>query len=159
MTNLYTGLSTGPIDADANVINAIADEAIHIGDPVILVAAGTGELLPRVEPNGTQGAFCYGVVVDGDGDGRYDAGARGTSELVAAAAGDTVVVCTRGRCIVRVNGSTAAILMASKLTLDAVDGKAELGVAADEIFARALQAATGNEDLIACDVQREGADA
>jgi hypothetical protein len=159
MVNNYTGLSTGPIDADANVINAIADEAIHIGDPVILVAAGTGELLPRVEPNATQGAFCYGVVVDGDGDGRYDAGARGTSELVAAAAGDTVVVCTRGRCLVRVNGDSAAILMASKLTIDAVDGFAELGVAADEIFARALQATTGAADLIACDVQREGADA
>lgn len=158
MANLYTGLSTGPVDADANVINAIADEAIHIGDPIILVAAGTGELLPRVEPNATQGAFCYGVIVDGDLDGRYDTGARGASELVANA-GDTVVVCTRGRCLVRVDGAAAAILVASKLTLDAVDGQAELGVAADEIFARALQGSTVDGDLIACDVQREGADA
>ena len=152
MTDLYPGIFDGAVDESAVVINAIADEAITIGSPVILVAAGTGEQAPRVEPNDTQGAYCFGVCVGGQANGTYG----GSSETAASAAGEAVKVCISGRCKVRVNGSTGAISIGSKLTLDAVDGIAEVAAASDEVFARALQASTGASDFILCNVDQEG---
>lgn len=155
MTDLYTGLENGPTDggtAGNIVIEAIADEAIDLGSPVIIVAPGTGERLPRVEPNDTQGAHAFGVVVSGVVDGTFS----GSDQSAADAAGEAVSVCILGRCKVHVNGNTAAILVGSKLTIDAVDGIAELAAAADEVFGRAQQASTGASDFIVCNVNSEG---
>jgi len=152
MTDLYPGVYDGAVDEAATVINAIADESITIGSPVILVAAGTGELAPRVEPNASQGAWAYGVCVGGQDNGTYG----GSSEVAASAAGESVKICTKGRCKVRVNGSTGSIAIGAKLTIDAVDGIAEVAAASDEVFGRALQASTGASDFILCDVNSEG---
>ncbi len=152
MTDLYPGVFDGPVGAEAIVINCIADESITIGSPVIIVAGGTAELGPRVEPNATQGAPAFGVCVGGDANGTYG----GSSEAAASAAGEAVKVCVFGRCKVRVNGSTAAILVGSNLTIDAVDGIAELAAAADEVFGRALIASTGASDFTECFVNVSG---
>ncbi len=152
MTDLYPGIYDGAVDEAATVINAIADESITIGSPVIYVAAATGELAPRVEPNATQGARAYGVCVGGQDNGTYG----GSSEVAASAAGEAVKICISGRCKVRVNGSTSAISIGSKLTIDAVDGIAEIASSADEVFGRALQASTGASDFILCMVDGEG---
>ena len=64
MTDKYPGLFDGAIDERAYVINAIADEQITIGSPVIIVTPGTGNPLPRVEPTDSQGAYIYGICVD-----------------------------------------------------------------------------------------------
>lgn len=151
MTDKYPGLYRGAFPG-AQTINAIADEAIAVYSPVIFVAAGTGEYSPRVEPNDTQGANAAGVVVDGDNRGI----AGGSDENSASAAGETVVVCTGGRCKVRVNGSTAAIAVGDALTLDDADGYAEKAGASDNVFGRAKQASTAFGDYIECEVTLEG---
>ena len=58
------------------------------------------------------------------------------------------MVCTNGRCKVRVDGNAANIAIGDPLTADAVDGQAELAVAGDHVFARALQASTVATDFI-----------
>ena len=152
MTDLYPGIFDGAVDEAATVINAIADESVTIGSPVIVVAAATGELAPRVEPNATQGARAFGVCVGRQDNGTYG----GSSEVAASAAGEAVKVCTQGRCKVRVNGSTSAISINSPLTIDAVDGIAEIAAASDIVFGIALQASTGASDFILCQVNPEG---
>ena len=155
MTDLYTGLENGPIDggtAGNIVIEAIASEAVDLGSPVILVAAGTGERLPRVAPDNTQGAYALGVVVAGVIDGTFS----GSDQSAADAAGEAVSVCIFGRCKVHVNGDSAAILLGSNLTVDAVDGIAELAAASDEVFGKALLATTGASDFIPCLVNPMG---
>jgi hypothetical protein len=105
-----------------------------------------------VEPNNTQGAVAAGVVVDGDNRGF----AGGSDENSAAAAGEAVVLCTSGRCKVRVNGSTGAIAIGDPLTIDAADGFAEIAAASDYVFGRALQASTAASDYILCQITLEG---
>ena len=117
MTDKYPGLFDGAIDERAYVINAIADEQITIGSPVILVAPAAGELLPRVEPTAVQGARIYGVVVGGDSNGTYG----GASEI-AAEAGEAVKVCVNGRCKARVDGVIRAIAIGDPLTASGTDG-------------------------------------
>jgi hypothetical protein len=151
MTDKFPGLFDGAVDEAAYVINAIADEQITIGSPVVVVAPGTGEVLPRVEPIDTQGAKIYGVVVGGDLNGQYG----GTSEVVAEA-GDAVKVCVHGRCKARVDGVIGAIAIDSPLTASSTDGVAELAVAADEVFARAQQPSTASTDFIVVFVDQEG---
>lgn len=155
MADLYTGLENGSIDGGTSgsiVIEAIASEAVDLGSPVILVVAATGERLPRVSPDDTQGAYAYGVVVAGVKDGTFS----GSDQSAADAAGEAVSVCIFGRCKVKVNGDSAAILLGSNLTVDAVDGIAELAATGDEIFGVALVATTSASDFIPCLVQRGG---
>lgn len=151
MTDKYAGLFDGAIDEAAYVINAIADEQITIGSPVIIVAPAAGELLPRVEPIDSQGVYIYGVCVGGDANGIYG----GASE-VAGIAGDAVKICVNGRCKARVDGVIGAIIVGSPLTASGTDGVAELAIAADVTFARALQPSTASTDFIAVHVDQEG---
>ena len=172
MTNLFLGLARGPIDHEASsVINAIANEQIDMGNAVKLVAAPSLELLPRVENGDTQGEFIYGIVVGGDADGIFGDGAASTDDLTRATltgakpAESGVVVVTQGRCLARVSGANqagaAAISVGDPLvSSDDTVGELFLGTAADtdeEVIARALQpVASGEIDIIAIDVQREG---
>lgn len=151
MTDKYSGLFDGAIDERAYVINAIADESITIGSPVIIVAPATGELLPRVEPTASQGANIYGIVVGGDANGTYG----GTSEI-AGIAGDAVKVCVNGRCKARVDGVIRAIAIGDPLTASGTDGVAEGAIASDVVFGRALQPSTASTDFIAVHVDQEG---
>ena len=151
MTDKYSGLFDGAIDERAYVINAIADESITIGSPVIIVAPATGELLPRVEPTASQGAYIYGICVGGDQNGTYG----GTSE-VAGLAGEAVKVCVNGRCKARVDGVIRAIAIGGPLTSSGTDGVVEDCTTGDVCFARALQPSTASTDFIAVHVDQEG---
>ncbi len=160
MTDKYTGLYDGASDASAMVINAIADEAIVIGAPVIAVAAATGELSPRVEPTTDGTLYIAGVVVGGDANGIFVDGTIANDGNAADAAGDSVKVCTRGRCKVRVDGSTGGansnIAIGDPLSAAGTDEIAQRAVASDFVFGRALQTSTAATDAILCEVTLEG---
>jgi len=160
MTDKYPGLFDGAADSSAIVINAIADEAIEIGSPVISVAPATGEIAPRVEPTATNG-HVSGVVVGGDANGIWVDGTTTNDGSAASAAGEAVKVVTRGRCKVRVDGSTGGvnsnIAIGDPLCAGDVDGVAKLCVTAgDIVFGRALQTSTAVQDAILCEVTLEG---
>ncbi len=163
MTNFYLGLARGPIDhQSSSVINVIANEAIEMGSSVILVAPPADELLPRVDESDLVGDTVYGIAVGGDADGIYSTtGAISGTDATRAAtsAGQGVVVVTQGRCLARVNNTTGAIAIGTKLGPSAAPGILEVAGATDEIIAIALQPATGTADIIAVDVQREGQEA
>jgi len=160
MTDNYTGLFDGAADSGAIVINAIADEAIEIGAPVIVVAAGTGELDPRVEPTTDGTLYVAGVVVGGDANGIWSDGTVTNDGNAADAAGESVKVCTHGRCKVRVDGSTGGansnIALGDPLSCGGSDEVAQRAVAADFVFGRALQTSTASTDAILCEVTLEG---
>ena len=163
MADLYPGIANGPIDDAAITINYIADEAIEIGEPVIYVAAGTGEILPRVEPSTDGTLTVAGVVVGGDAEGIWDDGTVANDGNAADAAGENVRVCTNGRCKVRVNGSSGGansnIAIGDALSIGAADEIAQRAVTSDFVFGRALQVSTAASDAIACYVTLEGLDA
>jgi len=156
MTNLFPGLARGPIDHEASsVINAVANEAITMGDLVQLDTSGppASEILPRVEvADAGQGLVAYGIAIGGDADGIYGSGgaAADDTERAALAAGEAVVVLTQGRCLARVSGS---ITIGDELTQDATAGALEIAAVGDIIIAVALQTSSGN-DIAAVDVQR-----
>ena len=155
MTDQYPGLSKGAFPG-ADTQDAIADEAILVGSPVIEVAPPAGELEPRVEPNDTQGAVCAGVVVDGDTRGIYDGVAQGAEANAADAAGKAVNLCRNGYCKVQVDGTGTPIAIGDPLTIGTTDGVAIVAVATNYVFGRARQASTLANDFILVDVTREG---
>jgi|LWDU01.1.fsa_nt_gi hypothetical protein len=160
MTDNYAGLFDGAADATALVINAIADEAIEIGSPVIGVAAGTGEINPRVEPTTDGTLYVAGVVVGGDANGIWVDGTTANDGNAADAAGESVKVCTHGRCKVRVDGSTGGansnIAIGDPLSCAGTDEIAQRAVSGDFVFGRALQTSTASTDAILCEVTLEG---
>ncbi len=159
MTDKYAGIFDGAADSAASVINAIADEAIVIGAPVIAVAAATGEVSPRVEPTTDGTLFIAGVVVGGDSNGIWVDGTISNDGNAADAAGESVKVCTTGRCKVRVDGSTGGansnIAIGDPLSAG-IDEIAQRAVGSDFVFARALQTSTASTDAILCEVTLEG---
>lgn len=163
-TNRFHGLARGPIDHEASsVINSISDGTIDMGSVVILDTTSlstNNEILPRVEQGTSQGsALGYGVVVGGDVDGVYGDGSAATDDVNRAsnAAGQGVVVVTRGRCPARVTGSAGAIAIGAKLTPSATAGVLELASASDNVIAVALNSVLGADtDIIAVEVNKEG---
>ena len=156
--NRFSGLARGPIDHDASsVINAIANDAIQMGNAIKLVSPlAAGETLPRVTSTDSQGESSYGIVVGGDADGVYNDGSDDTSPISAAAtgAGQGVVVVTQGRCLARVKDSVS---INTPLTPSATTGVLEAATTGDFIVARALEGVAGSDqDVVAIDVQREG---
>ncbi len=157
MADKHLGLFSGRAGSEAIVRNAIADEDIFIGDPVIFVTQPAGEREPRVEPNNSQGVAIAGIAIDGDQKGLYDDGLRGATEKVAAA-GETIKLCTKGRCKARVKGDGTTITLGEKLTLSATEGHLEKAIAQDEIGAVSLDdAITGASDFILVEVGNQGA--
>lgn len=174
MTNQFPGLARGPIDHNASsVINVIADDAITMGSLLklkdLVTPTISSELLPRVEETtggGTESA--YGIAVGGDTDGIYGDGSTATddSTRATASAGQGVVVVTQGRCLARVTGFNTTGGGANISVGDAlapsegsVSGTLVQGVGTAGLFviARALQpVASGETDIIAVDIQREG---
>jgi len=172
LTNQFLGLARGPIDHDASsVINAIANEAIDMGSAVALTTTiPTSELLPRVEETTTGTDITYGIAVGGDTDGVYGDGSVSTddSTRAAASAGQGVVVVTQGRCLAKVEGKSSGVGDISIAVGDALAPSTVSGVLLkalitidqplqNSVIARALQpVASGESDIIAVDVQREG---
>jgi len=165
LANQFLGLGRGPIDHNASsVINVVANAAITMGSAVLLdTTIDPGEILPRVEES-TAPAITddiYGIAVGGDTDGIYGNGAAATDDSTRATAGalQGVVVVTQGRCLARVDGTTA-VAVGAPLGASTVAGVLELADDATQfIIARALQAVPSGTDVIAVDVQREGLNA
>jgi len=167
-TNRFLGLARGPIDHNASsVINVIANEAITMGSAVALVAAiPTDELLPRVDETDSLADITYGIVVGGDTDGIYGDGTAATddSTRAAASAGQGVVVVTQGRCLARVGGfdqagAGANISIGNALAASSTDDGVLVQASSTSgiVIARPLQTvASGDTDIIAVDIQREG---
>ena len=159
MADKYTGLYDGASDSANFVINALVAGAIFIGSPVVPTTAGTGEKSPRVTTDTSGTAFVAGVVVGGSSNGIWVDGTTTNDGLAGDAAGVSVKVCTRGRCKVRVDGSTGGansnIAIGDPLSCG-IAATAQRAVAADFVFARALQASTAVADAILCDVTLEG---
>ena len=163
MTNFFLGLARGPIDhQSSSVINVIANGAIEMGSPVLLVTPIIAtEILPRVSETTTSAEIAYGIAVGGDTDGIYSTTgtASGTDATRATAgAGEGVVVVTQGRCLARVDGTVGAgIAIGDPLTPSLTAGILKIANASnDTIIARALAISTGATDIIQIDVQREG---
>ena len=157
MVDKHFGLFSGRAGSEAIVRNAIADEAIFIGDPVVFVNQPAGERDPRVKPDNTPGAAIAGIVVDGDQKGLYDDGLRGATEKVADA-GEAVKLVTKGRAKARVKGDGTQIDLNFKLTLSATEGHLEKAIALDEIGAISLDnGITGADDFILVEVGNQGA--
>jgi len=164
LTNQFPGLARGPIDHEASsVINVVADDVIDMGSAVILnPTIPSTELLPRVNESGTPDIadVIYGVAVGGDTDGIYGdgSGGNGAPNQATSAAGEGVVVVTQGRCLARVTAVDTDILIGGKLTASgAVSGVLTNAVLTGSIIATALQpVVTGETDMIAVDIQREG---
>ena len=160
MANSYPGLFLGTIGLRANsVVNVIADAPLLMGSAVELTASPSNELLPRVVPMDKTGGLVYGIVVGGDNDGVY--GDDTTPILVinraAVRQGQTVAICTQGRCIARVNGTIAIgdALMSATAPVGVLIPL--VGGAGNNKVAIALTAQSAN-GLLAVDVQREGLD-
>ena len=163
MADLAAGIFDGGAGAEAIVTNWTASTAIEIGAPVIQTAIGTGEIFPRVT-TATDGTLLtwIGVCVGGDANGIWVDGTTTNDGSAAAAAGETVKVCTKGRCKIRVDGSTGGAN--SNIALgDALSGGAanvaQRAQTGDFILGRALQASTASTDAILMEVTMEGLDA
>jgi len=157
LTESMTAIVEGPIGTEAVVLDAVAAGAIDLWHPVILVAAGSGEDLPRV--NATSSAndpLAYGVVV----------GPKLASGKAADAAGDKVNIVRLGRCKCVVDGNSVNIAIGDAL-VTATSGH---GVKVDltgtvnaallqkllAVFATALKASTADGDTIPVDVRAAG---
>ncbi len=177
MANKFLGLARGPIyHQSSSVINVIANDAITMGDSLVIVTTiPAGELLPRVQTSAasTTNQVIYGIAVGGDVDGIYGDGTTATDDSTRATsgAGEGVVVVTQGRCLARVAGqiqngvsstTDSAIVPGDALVPDPlIAGRlVKAPTAVDipvHIIARALQDGDlGAQNILAVDVQREG---
>ena len=136
-TDFYPKIIEGPIGREGVVVPAVAAAAIDLWAPVILTAAGTGELLPRVTNCSGITDKVYGVVV----------GPVLASGKAADAAGDKVNVCTGGWCKIKVDGNAAAIAIGDYLISHAA-GVAQKAAATGFPFAMAGHASTVDGDII-----------
>ena len=162
-TNRFQGLARGPIDhKSSSVINQIANGAIDMGSIVAVTSTiNSSETLPRVEEITAQGSgLAYGIAVGGDADGIYGNGSASTDDSTRAATGalQGVVVVTQGRCLARVSGDGASVvIIGTPLTQSATAGVLEAAGASDVVIAFALNdVGAGDIDMIAVDVQRVG---
>lgn len=156
MADLIGGIFDGAAGAEALVVNAIANEAIKIGSPVVYVAPASGEIFPRVAHPAAATDEIIGVVVGGDNNGIWVDGTTTNDGDAAAAAGEVVKVCIFGRCKVRVKAdATNTVAGATPLTYQA-DGFADAALVTDYTFGVALTAATGAADAILCLVNPTG---
>jgi len=158
MANNYPGLFIGTIGFRSNsVVNAIANVPILMGSAVQLVAGPSNELLPRVEPTDKVGALMYGIAVQGDADGIYGDDILPVLDINRATirAGQGVGICTKGRCIARVEG---AVSVGDALMADVTPPGVLIpfvASAGNNKVAIVLVAQAG-DGLTAVDVQREG---
>lgn len=182
--NLYPGLAEGSIDNESSyVINStVGDSLLLIGDVVQLIPFfspifGTQpeDLLPRIAIPFPDGSNAYGVIVGGNKKGAYNDGTIPFSlnnaiatGVLAGTFGDSVKVCTHGRCIARIHNVTGSELpVGTPLTAAfsgpfGVFGNFRIASSGDFVSARLLQTVPfGDEDapvfrMAAVDIQREG---
>lgn len=159
MTNLYPGLARGEIGPrDSNtVINIIANETnMEMGGVVKLATPPSTELLPRADKTDSAGQLAYGIISAGDNDGIYGDGGSSPADNTTKASllvGDAITVVTQGRVPARLGENC---VLGDKLAGNATGDLQLADTAGDDIIATALQAGSSG-DIIAVDVQREGA--
>ncbi len=174
INNKFQGLWQGSVDHKASsVINAIYDTTdpdnfALIGDAVFIQSPTNNEILPEVNVVVTspQRLLFYGIIVGGDKEGIYPSTGDtvtfdlNSTELVALP-GETVRVCTQGRCIARV---------ATQVTFGAINvgnplsprsgGELIQSFSGEPVVARAVQDEPINPaagvSFIAVDIHREG---
>ncbi len=179
--NSFFGLWQGTVDNNASsVINAIADDVLLlVGDVVGLdkfpILDTTDLLLPPVEViiSSPSEITVYGVVVSGDADGIYGKGQEPKFETpnefgtLAGLRGDTLRVCTQGRCLARVFNEGAQMnvndpLSGAGFASKSISGVFVLATSGLEVQARLLQPVPAGSvpspttRIVAVDVQREG---
>lgn len=152
MADKYPGVKSGPTGAESIVVSKIAAAAIKVGAFVKDAAAGTGELDARVDNATATNTAVRGVVVGGVNRGTYG----GSDENAAAAAAEAVDVVRLGRCKIRVDGSSSAIVVGDPLGPSTTAQLAIKAAAGSYVGARALQASTAFGDYIQADVVLEG---
>jgi len=154
MAEDYPEIKEGPLDHGAEIFEAVANGAIAQWSPVVIVAPGTGETLPRV---GTTTVLRDDAI----------AGVKVYPNKTVAA-GDIVQVVRKGRCKCAVSAAAArgdglstsatAGQAAPQLPLDAPAAYAEATVQTelDKIVSMFAEALTGTgvaaADIIAVDV-------
>ena len=157
MANSYPGLAIGTIGFRSNsVVNAIASIPIVMGSAVQLVTPPDNELLPRVAPTDKVGALIFGIVVQGDSDGIYGEDLPPLDiNRAAIKAGDTVAVCTQGRCLARVEG---AVALGEGLMTDIVPAGSLVAFVDTAINNKVgiTLIAQADDGLTVVDIQREG---
>ena len=132
----------------AQVIAGKASGAIALGAPVIIAAAiGTDGLITFSTTTTLGDPATYGVYVGKPG-----------GVAAAAADGDKILVCKRGRAKVKVDGSGTAIAAGNWLEADTTAGQAVKVTAPAAgvqkvVLCQALQASTAAGDFILTDVQ------
>ncbi len=136
-TDFLPKVVEGPIGADGDVVSMVAAGAIDIWAPVILVAPGTGEDLPRVDTVNAITGKVFGVAV----------GPVRVSGKAADAAGDKVNVCFKGWCKCKVDGNAANIAVGDYLISHAT-GVAQKAAATGFPFASAGHTSTVDLDII-----------
>jgi hypothetical protein len=94
MTEVFSQIQEGALDDNAEITECIANGAIAQWAAVILVAAGSGETLPRV-----------GTTTTADDPDSYGVKVGPNKTLVA---GDICYICVEGRCKAIINANTAA---------------------------------------------------
>jgi len=174
INNKFQGLWQGPVDRkSSSVINAIYDTTdpdnfALIGDAVFIQPPTNDEILPEVNVVATspQRLLFYGIIVGGDKEGIYPStGDTITFDINSAQLvglpGDTIRVCTQGRCIARVatQVSFGAINVGDPLSPRGV-GELILSFSGEPVVARAVQDEpinpSGGVSFITVDIQREG---
>jgi len=168
--NKVSGLFQGPVDHNAgSVVNAVYDTTSPgnfalIGDSVFIQSPPNDGLLPEVNFIFGTGLLFYGVVVGGDQDGIYpETGDDFVFDVddpaIVALSGDTVRVCTQGRCIAGLDNDGISYNVGDPLKA-ADGGQLVLATSGSLVVARALQQldAVGGFSIgfIAVDIQREG---
>jgi len=156
MADLIGGIFDGAAGAEALVVNAIANEAIKIGSPVVYVAPASGEIFPRVAHPAAATDEIIGVVVGGDNNGIWVDGTVVNDGEAAAAAGEVVKVCIFGRCKVRVKADGVNIVAGANPLTYLSDGIADSALVTDYTFGVALTTTSGVEDAILCLVNPTG---
>jgi len=125
--------------------------------PVGFIEEDPNLLLPGMRAVDTLGANAYGIVVGGDFDGIYKDGTLNSNDLAKGIAvafkGDGVRVCTQGRCLALADGNVTGSINVGDDLMTSAKGlvKALFGA---PVIARALQATSQRNSIIAVDVQR-----
>ena len=142
--------------------NLIFQENGESGD-MIYTEEDPNLLLPGVKATDSLGEDAYGIVVGGDFDGVYGEGLQSivnnfSAGVIVAFLRDGVRVCTQGRCLALADGSGSTgqglISIGDELTSSGsglVKAPTTIGT---PIIAKALQAASTVNSIIAVDVQR-----
>jgi len=139
----FPEVAEGALGEEAVVLMMIASEEIKPWVPVHLVAAGTGETMPRIDEADALTERVFGTSCGGE---KYDPDA--TTPVCASVAGDKVLVVVFGRAKCKVNHTAGAIAIGDAINASATEEQAQIAAATGYPFAIALKASATDADII-----------